>query len=121
MHLALEREISAEKRGTKRISESCKKCWEAGKRKKRERETSDRTHEQSLENRRLPTTGGSRDDVDSRNELDVEMNPEVSNVDIGSLFSKPGEGSVLETEERRIPLRSQNAVLVELVEDLGLM
>lgn len=49
------------------------------------------------------------------------MNPEVADVDIGYFLSEPGEGSVLETEERRIRLVSKDSVLVELVEDLGLV
>lgn len=68
----------------------------------------------------FPRARWPRDNVDSRDELDVEVKSEVSNVDVCYVLSKPCEGSVPETEKGRVGLRSKDAFLIELVEDFGL-
>ena len=86
-----------------------------------EGESEERTDEQSSENTRFPTASRSRNEVDlSRDELNVQMKSEVSNVLVGLLLSKPGEGRVREPDEDRFRLRLNDSVLVELVDDFGL-
>lgn len=80
------------------------------------------THEQSRQNARLSASGGSVNNVDTWEKLDVEVDPEVPDVGVRFvlLLAKPRERRLLESEEGGVELGTDRFVLVVGVENLGL-